>query len=154
MTKIRLLGPVELRDKNGDIKQSFVAGPKRLALLSYLVLELNNGYKRRDRLLPVFWPSHGQKSARNALSNMLYHIRETLGSDIIINRGKEELRMGDVWCDVHEFIESVEHDELDKACNLYRAPCWKDYMLVTYHQNLPNGWIWSESNLTKNIIVY
>lgn len=122
MAKIRLLGPVELRDNSGNIKQSFVAGPKRLALLSYLVLELSDGFKRRDRLLPIFWPSHGQDSARNALSNMLYHIRETLGSEAIINRGKEELGVGDVWCDVHEFVTSVEEGELDKACKLYRGP--------------------------------
>lgn len=122
MTKIRLLGPVELRDNSGNIKQSFLAGPKRLALLSYLVLKLGDGYKRRDRLLPIFWPSHGQDSARNALSNMLYHIRETLGSETIINRGKEELGVGDVWCDVHEFLASVEKGELDKASKLYRGP--------------------------------
>ncbi|SHE56167.1 TolB amino-terminal domain-containing protein [Fodinibius roseus] len=121
MVEFHLLGPAELRDESGELVQSFLSGPKRLALLVYLTLDRPRGFKRRDSLLPLFWPNLGQKSARNALSNMLYQIRKALGNEIIINRGKEEIEVGSIWCDVTAFEEARKKEEYKRALELYRS---------------------------------
>lgn len=121
MIKLSILGPAELRKESGVLAQSFLSGPKRLALLAYLVLSHSDGYQRRDALLPLFWPHQDQQSARNALSNMLYHIRSSLGGDVIINRGKEEIGLNEIWCDVNAFEEALSYGNLKEAFNLYRG---------------------------------
>ncbi|HKL18171.1 MAG TPA: hypothetical protein VJ905_04355, partial [Halalkalibaculum sp.] len=93
MVKLYILGPPKLLTDDERLEHSFLSGPKRLALLSYLLLARPQGFKRRDSLLPLFWPEKDQKSARNALSNILYHMRQALGKEIIINRGKEEVKL-------------------------------------------------------------
>ncbi len=120
MVQLFILGSSELRDVDGKLEQSFLSGPKRLALLAYLALD-TPGFKHRDRLLPLFWPESGQKSARNALSNMLYHMRKALGNDIVRNRGKEEIGLGDIWCDAGAFEEALKKGNAKKALELYRG---------------------------------
>ncbi|NBB87653.1 MAG: tetratricopeptide repeat protein [Bacteroidetes bacterium] len=123
MVRLHVLGPAELRGEQGALKHSFLAGPKRLALLVYLALHRPHGFQRRDALLPLFWPERGQKSARNALSNMLYHMRKVLGRDVILNRGVEEIGVNRevLWCDALAFEEAVAASHSRKACELYRG---------------------------------
>lgn len=123
MVRLHVLGPAELRDEQGALKHSFLAGPKRLALLVYLVLHRPHGFQRRDALLPLFWPERGQKSARNALSNMLYHIRKVLGRDVVINRGVEEIGVNRevVWCDALAFEEALAAGHPRDAYEFYRG---------------------------------
>lgn len=121
MVKLYILGPPKLLTDDGRLEHSFLSGPKRLALLSYLLLARPQGFKRRDSLLPLFWPQSDQKSARNALSNILYHMRSALGKEIIINRGKEEIKLGEIWCDVEEFEEKFKSARYEDAYELYRG---------------------------------
>lgn len=123
MIDLKILGPVELRGEDGNLEHSFLAGPKRLALLSYLILNRPRGMQRRDRVLPLLWPEKGQKSARNSLSNLLYHIRKTLGDDILITRGTEELGIDTTKfkCDALEFEKQIEESNMLKAVKLYRS---------------------------------
>ena len=123
MIRFRILGPAELRNHDGILEHSFLAGPKRLALLAFLVLNRPFGFQRRDKILPHLWPEKGQKSARNLLSNMLYHIRKSLGSDSIITRGTEELRINLdlIWCDAIEFEKAYDDGSLNEAIDLYRG---------------------------------
>jgi len=121
MVELYILGPAELRADDGKLAQSFLSGPKRLALLTYLAIDKPQGFKRRDTLLPLFWPERNEKSARNALSNMLYHIRQALGKDIIRNRGKDEIELGTLWCDVNAFEEALAEGNIHKANKLYRG---------------------------------
>ncbi len=123
MIRLSILGPAELRNQHGVLEHSFLAGPKRLALLSFLVLNRTDGFLRRDKMLPFLWPEKGQKSARNLLSNMLYHIRKSLGGDIIITRGTEELRINQdlIRCDAIEFETSFNEGKWKHAIDLYRG---------------------------------
>lgn len=118
-----ILGPAELRTADGKLEHSFLAGPKRLTLLSILIMHQKGGFVRRDWLLPMFWPDRDQKSARNALSNMLYHIRKSLGADVLHTRGSEELSVDPerLWCDVTAFEHAIDQGELQEAVNLYRG---------------------------------
>lgn len=129
MTKLYILGPAEIRNCNGDLAHSFLAGPKRLALLTYLLLHEPRGYHRRDSLLTLFWPDQNQKSARNALSNMLYHIRRTLGKEVIENRGSEEIRINEslFWTDALQFEKAIKNGDHVKALDLYRSELLKGF---------------------------
>jgi len=123
MTELKILGPVELRGKSGGLENSFLAGSKRLALLSYLVLKRPRGFQRRDRILPLLWPEKSQKSARNSLSNLLYHIRKTLGKEMVCTRGIEELSINDdlIQCDALSFGKLLDEGKIMEAAELYRG---------------------------------
>lgn len=120
--ELRLLGPTVLRT-NGEEVHSFLAGPKRLGLLVHLVLARPRGFRRRDTLLPLFWPDLGQRAARNALSNMLYHVRRELGEGVVVNRGAEEVGIdeGALRCDVLTFEELRDQGDLTAALEEYRG---------------------------------
>ena len=122
MKKLYLFGSPELRDKDDRIDQSFLTGPKRLGLLAYMVLERSGQFVRRDTLLPLFWPTSSQKNARNALSNILYHMRQSLGDSMVLNRGDEEIKLGELWCDVHQFQKAVQNKNHNLALDLYKGP--------------------------------
>lgn len=123
MNKLKILGLVELRRDDENLDHSFVAGPKRLALLAYLILNRPRGMQRRDRVLPLLWPEKGQDSARNSLSNILYHIRKSLGEDILITRGSEELGVDTtkLQCDALEFEILIEKGAMAEAVKMYRG---------------------------------
>ncbi|AHM58696.1 transcriptional regulator [Flammeovirgaceae bacterium 311] len=129
MTKLYVLGPAELRNAEGELEHSFLAGPKRLALLTYLLLSRPRGFHRRDSLLPLFWPEQDQKSARNALSNMLYHIRKTLGGEAIENRGSEEIKIIPeiFWSDALAFEKALQEGDYQSAVKLYRSDLLKAF---------------------------
>ncbi|WP_162339637.1 BTAD domain-containing putative transcriptional regulator [Cyclobacterium salsum] len=129
MTELKIFGPAEMRNSRGELEHSFLAGPKRLALLVYLLLHKPHGFHRRDSLLPVFWPDQDQKSARNSLSNMLYHIRKTLGTKVVENRGSEEIAINPevFWCDAVAFEKAVREKDYETAFNLYRSDFLKGF---------------------------
>lgn len=122
MIELRVLGPTALRRDDYKV-DSFLAGPKRLGILTYLVLARPRGFRRRDKILALFWPELGQKAARNALSNMLYHIRRELGDDVLVNRGAEEVCIGpeNLWCDAVAFGDHLDRGELEAGADLYRG---------------------------------
>lgn len=123
MIRLKILGPVELSDSEGNLAHSFLSGAKRLALLAYLLLNQRQGFQRRDQILTVFWPDMGEKNARNALSNMLYHIRQNIDENLIITRGRNEIRIDKdkIWCDAVEFLNLIDNLEMNDAIRLYRG---------------------------------
>lgn len=148
MIKLFILGPTEIKKPDGSSEHSFLAGPKRLALLVYLLLDRPHGYHRRDSLLPLFWPEFGQKSARNALSNLLYHIRKTLGPEVILNRGAEEIKLDSnvFWSDVMEFNKAVKKGELGSALKYYNGELLKGFYVP---QGSPELGQWLENERTR-----
>lgn len=128
--EIHILGPTTLKKEDGEYDLSLLTGPKRLALLTYLILGKPKGFKRRDKIIALFWPSLNQKKARNALSNILYHIRSSLGKEIIKNRGTEEISVNknNIWCDALVFTELINNEKYQLALDLYH-----DDLLVGFH---------------------
>lgn len=118
----RILGETEIRRGGRDLG-SFVTGAKRLGLFAYLVLARPRGFHRREELLVLFWPERAERTARNALSNMLYQIRRDLGEDLIVNRGVEEVKVQHdrLFCDAVAFEERLERGEVERALRLYRS---------------------------------
>jgi DNA-binding SARP family transcriptional activator len=125
MIRLRVLGPVELRDDEGNEYRNVLAQPKRLALLTTLVVG-PAGFRRRDSLLALLWPDHDQAHARAALNQALRFLRKELGGSTeagILSRGADEIGIDTsaVWCDAMEFREHVEAGRHQNALALYRG---------------------------------
>ncbi|WP_324721037.1 tetratricopeptide repeat protein [Salinimicrobium sp. HB62] len=131
MIELNILGPAEIRNSKGELENSFLAGPKRLALLTFLLLHRPRGFHRRDSLLPLFWPEQDQKSARNSLSNMLYHIRKTLGKEALKSRGTEEIMMVPqaFSSDALFFEEAIGKQDYENALKVYRSDLLKGFFV-------------------------
>lgn len=94
-----------------------------MALLVYLSVEGRNGPVPRDRLLGLFWPESDEARARNALSQALHHLRQTLGTQVIRNHGTSAVSIAaeELWCDATALVEALRSGETDLALDLYRG---------------------------------
>lgn len=96
--------------------------PKRLAVLSYLALVSGGDGLRRDTLLGVFWPESEEGRARNALNQVIHHLRRTLGPGVVESRGDQDLAVGErVRTDVGRFEDALDLGDRKAALALYRG---------------------------------
>ncbi len=123
MIRLDMLGALALRASDGREFRPVLAQPKRLAILAYLAVESANGPQRRDRLFALFWPELSQAQARQALRQSIYFLRRSLGADVLVNRGADEIGLdaGAIQCDVRAFIDHLESGRLDEGLALYRG---------------------------------
>src|SRR5438128_1463864 len=91
MIRLQLLGTVDLRDSQGRELGAVLRRPKLLALLGYLTVARPRGLQRRDTLVALLWPELDHAHARNALSQAVHALRQTLGHAALLARGEEEL---------------------------------------------------------------
>jgi DNA-binding SARP family transcriptional activator len=131
MIELRLLGTVDLRREDGGSLQSVVVQPKRMALLAYLAAAMPRGPHRRDTLLALLWPELDAERGRGALSKALHHLRASLGSEALVNRGEEavELDPARVGLDVARFHDALAADELEAALALYGGDLLRGFHL-------------------------
>jgi serine/threonine-protein kinase len=116
-----VLGSVEF--KGSDSATALLSQPKRLALLIYLALARPAGFQRRDRLAGLFWPEHSDYHARAALRKTLHVIRQSLGDDVLLVRGDDEVAINRdrLWCDAPAFNEAVAAGHFARALELFRG---------------------------------
>lgn len=121
MIEFRVLGSLDLRGPGGETLLAVLAQPKRVALLAYLAVATPRGFHRRDKLLGLFWPERDQEHGRSALRKALYFLRQSLGEEMLVSRGDEEVGLaeGEVWCDAVAFEEALEGGDPGKALELY-----------------------------------
>ncbi len=91
MIHLRTLGGVDLRDAGGREIHGLLAQPKRVALLVYLAMAGASGFRRRDKIIALFWPELDDEHARGSLRQALSFLRRTLGDGVIITRGEDEI---------------------------------------------------------------
>ena len=123
MIEFRTFGKLELRAADGRELHTLIAQPKRLALFAYLIAALPRGHHRRDALVALFWPELDQERARQALRQALHVVRRSVGSDVIVARGDEEIGVDEsrAWCDAVLFEEAVGAGRSAEALELYRG---------------------------------
>lgn len=123
MIELRVLGTVNLQSRTGPSVQSVLAQPKRLALLVYLTLATPRSYHRRDKLLALFWPELDTDRGRDALNQALRFLRRSLGNELIVSRGMEEVGVDHalVHCDALHFEELLEAGRGADALSEYRG---------------------------------
>jgi DNA-binding SARP family transcriptional activator len=131
MIELRTLGTLDLRSSDGTDLRPLLNGPKRIALLTYLAAAAPAGFHRRDTLLAMFWPEVRDSQARNSLRNTLYVLRRSLGAEVLVNRGDEEVGIAPAsfWCDIVAFREAHAQDRLEAAVDLYRGDMLPGFFL-------------------------
>ena len=124
MIELRMLGTVTLIGADGREIRSLLAQSRRFALLAHLAAATPRGFHRRDSLLPIFWPELDQDHARTALRQALRVIRAALATDVVVNRGDDEVSLDDtqIWSDVAAFDRAIAVDQPLEALELYRGP--------------------------------
>jgi DNA-binding SARP family transcriptional activator/tetratricopeptide (TPR) repeat protein len=141
MIDLRVLGSTGLQHADGHVAASVLAQPRRLALLVWLALASPRGFRRRDTILTLFWPESDDERARAALRQAVRFIRRSLGDDVIVNRGEDEIGIaeGTVACDVVAFERALVAGADAGALELYRgdlldgfhiddAPAWEHWL--------------------------
>jgi serine/threonine-protein kinase len=123
MIELRTLGTLDLRAADGREVATVLAHSKRTALLAYLAVAAPRGFHRRDALLALLWPELDQERARASLRKAVYHLRRSLGEDVLVGRGDEELASSDagLWCDAVAFEQALDAGETARAFELYRG---------------------------------
>ncbi len=126
----RTLGALDLRDSAGARLSIILAHPKRTALLAYLAVATPRGFHRRDTLVGLFWPELDQERARASLRKAVHHLRQAMGSDIIVGIGDEEIALAHdrVDCDTVAFEALLTHD-VPAALEQYGGPFLRGFFV-------------------------
>jgi DNA-binding SARP family transcriptional activator/TolB-like protein/Tfp pilus assembly protein PilF len=122
--ELRTLGSLDLRTSQGQELRSVLAQGKRMALLCYLAAARPPGFHRRDNLIALFWPEVDEQHGRAALRQALHFLRQSLGPDVVLSRGPEEVGLDfeRLSCDVVRFRQCIERGETETAVELYQGP--------------------------------
>src|SRR5881409_2589925 len=123
MIELRLLGRLSLTSADGRDVRALLGQPRRLALLAYLAAATPPGFHRRDTLLALFWPELEQEHARAALRQALHVVRGSLGADVVLTRGDEEIGLDfdHLACDVVAFDRAVAAGRFGEALDCYQG---------------------------------
>lgn len=124
LVRLKLLGPLELELSDRTPAVAVVAQPKRLAILAYLAAMKPSGFRHRDELLALFWPETDDRHARNSLRQALHFLRDSLGKETLVCRGREHVGVDPerIECDVLRFERAIEDGRLQEAMRLYSGP--------------------------------
>ncbi|MFN8669623.1 MAG: BTAD domain-containing putative transcriptional regulator [Gemmatimonadaceae bacterium] len=115
-SSLRLLGGCHLDGLEGAQSAAQV---KRLVLLAYLACT-TPAPPTRERLCSLFWPELDQASARHALRQALYALRQLVGAEVVRARGQfVTIDVGALAVDVIAFARLVEARRDDEALALY-----------------------------------
>ena len=123
MPKLSVLGSLSLRVDGEAQAHALLGQPKRFAVFLYLTLARPRGAHQRDTLLALFWPEFDTGRARNALSQVLHHLRRALGAGVVQNRGSELLQVdrSQLVCDAVSFDQLVQERCWADALALYQG---------------------------------
>lgn len=94
---------------------------RRLALLVLVASGRERGVSR-DRLIASLSPESPTDSARHALHQLLYYLRQQVGEDAFLGTDPLRLNREVVGFDVAEFEAALDAGALEDAVALYRGP--------------------------------
>lgn len=76
------------------------------SVIGYLALSASSGRQLgRDRVAFSLWPDRTETAARRALADALYRLGQLVGDDGLITRTGDQIGLGDVVVDLHEFTQ-------------------------------------------------
>src|SRR5688572_15240115 len=94
---------------------------RRLALLVLLASGRERGVSR-DKLIAALSPESPSDSARHALHQLLYYLRQQVGDDAFLGTDPLRLNREVIAFDVAEFEAALDAGALENAVALYRGP--------------------------------
>lgn len=120
MIRLSTLEQIDLRQADGARVNSVLQQPGRFALLVRLAMARGHTV-RRDTLLGLFWPDSPEERARHRLSQAIYHLRKSLGRDVIHGRGASGygISRDALHCDAVEFLDALDDGDRERALGLY-----------------------------------
>jgi len=123
LIELEVFGSLNLCAPEGLDARRVLRQPKRAALLAFLALDSAGGFVRRDRLLGIFWPEADRERARGSLRQALRFLRTSLGDDVLVNRGGEEIGVSPdaLTCDAIRFESLLDEGAPAEALELYRG---------------------------------
>ena len=116
--RLLTLGGCTLVDSRGAV----VGDQRRRLALLVLVASGRERGASRDKLIAALSPESPTESARHALHQLLYYMRQQIGENAFL--GTDPLRLnGEVVAfDVDEFETAIDQGALERAVALYRGP--------------------------------
>lgn len=123
MIRLTVFGQRDLVGPDGNPIQVVLQQPKQLAVLIYLALAGPGGVRSRDTALAMFWPDSTEPQARHSLSQVMHYLRQALGPEGLISRGRGEIGAcaGVIWCDAVAFDQALKRGDDAEALDLYRG---------------------------------
>ena len=124
MFVLELLGTIALRGGGGGARPVPAAAQQKrpLGLLAILGVGGRRGLSR-DRIETYLWPESSTARAKHALDQLVYAIRQALGSDAVHSTGCElRLNPDVVRADVWEFEEAIRARQWAAAVSHYKGP--------------------------------
>lgn len=113
--RLHLLGGLHLYD--GDRELDWIHGQRlRAALLVHLAVEREVS---RAALLGLFWPESDEESARHALRQNLYRLKQDIGRDSIVSRAHDIRVSNEIETDVQTFQMALERGDLERGTATY-----------------------------------
>ena len=124
MIHLQTLGGLDLRGPDGESLAAVTSRPREMGLLIYLASAGPGAFRRRDTVLAMFWPENPEDRARHTLNQMLYRLRRTLGEEVLVSRGQDEIGTSadHLRCDAADFRSALEEARWEDALALYRGP--------------------------------
>lgn len=117
--QLKLFGGLSLVD--GDTGIARVTRRHRLAVLA--VLASATGAVPRERLLALLWPDSGDDSARHALGQVLYGLRQDAAvADLVTGTTDLALNRNAIDCDLWAFRNALGDSDAEAAVALYAGP--------------------------------
>lgn len=119
MIRLRLFSSVDLHNGSNQTVRSVLAQPKRVALLA--LLATSEGTRQpRSALMALLWSEQDEAHARNALNQCVHQLRRSLGPDVILSIGSDEigLNASEVGSDVGAFFAALAQGEHRLALEL------------------------------------
>ena len=122
MIRLLLLGPLAVERDGQPVDVHGLPKPKLLALIAYLSAADHARPRSRDTLLGLLWPERDEESARHALRQSLFELRQALGQDVLDGRRAEVVQLGpDLWTDVGAFRAALAAGRDADAIELCRG---------------------------------
>ena len=147
MIRFRTLGGMDLRKEGETRVGSVLAQPRRVAVLVSLALCGEPGFVRRDTLLGRIWADVPDERGRHSLNQVVYGLRKSLGREVILSRGDEELGIDPnrLWCDAGAFLAALAGGRDEEALGLYQGE-----LLPGFHlEGAPVFQEWLEGRRTR-----
>ena len=116
--RLLALGGASLVDAGGV---AVIEQRRRLALLMLIAGGRGKGVSR-DKLVSYLSPESSSESARHALHQLLYYVRQQAGEDVLVGTDPLRLNSDVATSDVAEFEDALDRGDLDAAVALYRGP--------------------------------
>ncbi len=113
-------GGLALVDAAGKSDSSLASRPRKLAVLSWLVLRPRRT-ATRDSIVGVFWAERDEQRALNSLSDALSHLRRVLGPETLLSRAREIIVSDDapLRVDAVELSAAAAAEDHERVIALY-----------------------------------